>query len=145
MKRIKRGDEFLENVVIPSSVNTIGDYIFYNYNVNALPALTNVSQIFYKASITSWDAIVKTPNAIDENITIYTYYEDANVFDYLDAEKKGCKIWDYNENNEPEVLSFHITDTFNGKSFGCFQLGRHGVTHGGRVAEVGMKGLRNDG
>ena len=111
------GCAFLENVVIPSSVNTIGDYIFYNYNYNALPALTNVSQIFYKASITSWDAIVKTPHAIDENITIYTYYEDANVFDYLDAEKKGCKIWDYNENNEPEILSFHITDTFNGKSF----------------------------
>ena len=107
----------LKDVLIPASVKELGEYIFYNYNYHKLPALTNVESIFYKGNDSLWKEIVKTDKSIDANITIYNYCEDANVFDYLKAEENGKKIWSYNSNNKPELVSFTVTNTVENKTY----------------------------
>lgn len=107
----------LEKIMIPSSVQKMGEYLFYNYNYHQLPALTNVKDILYKGNASSWKEIEISEKSIDSSISICYYYEEANIFDYLEAQEKGDKIWCYDSSNEPTLVEFTVTNTIENKSY----------------------------
>ena len=68
-------------------------------------------------NITSPLKIEISEKSIDSSISICYYYEEANIFDYLEAQEKGDKIWCYDSTNEPTLVEFTVTNTIENKSY----------------------------
>ncbi len=96
-----------ESIILPQSLETIGNDAFDGCN--------ELKTVWYEGSAIDFMnvSISSSSNHCLTEAATYYYDEESTVFDYL----SGKITWHYNDQNQPELWSFNVTDTVSGKTY----------------------------